>query len=303
MKSILLLCCSVLLLFSACKSSSNFKQLEGPQKTEDFGSYWYQSKAEINAYKLEQARYGEIHEGSATLIFVTEPFNTLKQVKADNGMAENTVSVLKCNQIRKFNTGIYPYSTMTSSFTPVDVSAPSASLKITNSVQEWCGQAFMQINKESENYKIQANSYFETEGDRNITIPSSFLEDEIFNLIRINPAGLPTGNISIFPSSTFLRFMHRDLENYKAIATKKTANFNSKELQSYSINYPELGREFTVYFEANFPFKIEGWEEKSKGFRGNSLTTKATLQNQILSDYWNRNAVSDSTLHNNLFDF
>ena len=84
-----------------------------------FGDYWYQGKAEITSYEMEQARYGEIRKGHAVLIFVTEDFSKSKQVKLDNPQKdpEDAVKILKLNFVRKFITGIYPYSIMTSVFT------------------------------------------------------------------------------------------------------------------------------------------------------------------------------------------
>ena len=81
-----------------------------------FNSYWHAGKAELSKYSLQQSRYGELHEGHAVLVFVTERMNPKKQVKADRPGAD-TVPVLKLNATRKFNTGIYPYSVMTSVFT------------------------------------------------------------------------------------------------------------------------------------------------------------------------------------------
>ncbi len=52
---------------------------------EQFKGYWYQGKAELTRYQLEQARYGEIHSGDAVLIFVTENFLLDKQVKHEHG--------------------------------------------------------------------------------------------------------------------------------------------------------------------------------------------------------------------------
>ena len=74
----------------------------------DFRQYWYQGKAELTRYNLEQARYGEIHKGESVLIFVTEPFLTDKQVKQERPQSGPAVSVLKLNLTKKFFTGIYP---------------------------------------------------------------------------------------------------------------------------------------------------------------------------------------------------
>ncbi|MGB5358593.1 MAG: septum formation inhibitor Maf, partial [Eudoraea sp.] len=70
----------------------------------EFKEYWYAGEAEITSYKLEQARYGELREGHAVLIFVTEPFLADKQVKADRSNSEN-IQVLKFNSTKKYFTG------------------------------------------------------------------------------------------------------------------------------------------------------------------------------------------------------
>ena len=83
-----------------------------------FNSYWYAGKAEIKTYDLIQSRYGELHKGMATVIFVTEPFLVKEGVKPDNP-TKNQIPVLKMNLLKKFGTGIYPYSMMLSTFTPL----------------------------------------------------------------------------------------------------------------------------------------------------------------------------------------
>src|SRR5438105_8601198 len=98
--------------------------------SEQHRAYWTQGKAEITSYKLTQSRYGELHEGDAVLIFVSEPFSRSKQVKLDDWQSagNDAVEVLKLNFTKKFVTGIYPYSLMFSVFTPAD---GSRSLKTT----------------------------------------------------------------------------------------------------------------------------------------------------------------------------
>ena len=106
-----------------------------PYNTEEFKNYWYSGNAEITTYKLEQARYGEVHTGHAVLIFVTEDFSKSKHVKLDNPAARGSdaVKVLKLNLVKKFNTGIYSYSIMESVFTPVYYDKYPDTLKLTSS--------------------------------------------------------------------------------------------------------------------------------------------------------------------------
>ncbi len=121
-----------LCLLVICYKSSGHT---GELNVEAFGNYWYQGKAEITSYRLNQARYGEIHNGHAVLIFVTEDFSKSKQVKLDipEYVPDDRLKVLKLNYVKKFDTGIYPYSIMTSIFTPVDINNFPNSLKLTMS--------------------------------------------------------------------------------------------------------------------------------------------------------------------------
>ena len=60
-------------------------------KSDRFSVYWNQGKAELARYELQQVRYGEIHQGDAVLIFVTEDFLKDKQVKYDYGKPDKDV--------------------------------------------------------------------------------------------------------------------------------------------------------------------------------------------------------------------
>jgi len=51
---------------------------------DEFAEYWYAGKSEVAVYDLQQSRYGEVRPGTATLIFVTEPFSKKKHVKLDD---------------------------------------------------------------------------------------------------------------------------------------------------------------------------------------------------------------------------
>jgi hypothetical protein len=256
-----------------------------------FRKYWYQQKAELTRYALKQARYGEIHQGEAVLIFVTEPFLTDKQVKYEQGDKSKSLSVLKLNFTRKFYTGIYPYSLMTSIFTPVDFQKQHT-LKITSSSQEWCGNTFSQMNWRDAGYDVSVRSYFQDEGDQNFKIPQAWLEDELWTRIRLAPESLPVGNFEIVPGLQFVRMWHKEAKPVKASA-KLTEDGN---LRVYSLEYPSIKRQLIIRFNKNFPYEVESWEETQPGGFGDSapLTTKAVKTNRILLDYWNRHGVEDA---------
>jgi len=265
----------------------------------DFGDYWYKGEAELASYDLEQSRYGEIHSGDAVLVFVTEPFSASKQVKLDNpdNAGNDKVDVLKLNFTKKFNTGIYPYSIMTSSFTPIQINQHPNSFKITTSVQEWCGHTFTQLNLEAQSYKVQSISYFESEGDKTFKLQKALLEDELWSRIRISPESLPIGELSIIPSTMVSHLIHHPLKVEKAKVSLEKIN---KKEQTYALFYPELDRRLVIRFETDFPHKILGWEETYPSIGGKKLTTKATLKAILKTDYWNKNSKADSTYREKL---
>ena len=258
----------------------------------DFRKYWYQGKGELTRYSLEQARYGEIHKGESVLIFVTEPFLSDKQVKLESGKSPSALSVLKLNLTRKFFTGIYPYSMMTSIFTPVDFQK-HRTLKVTSSTQEWCGQTYTQLNFKNNAYQAQLHSYFQAEADQNLQLKGTWLEDELWTRIRLAPQTLPQGEIEIVPALQFVRLGHVPLKVEKAVAQMKVEG----KSQVYALQYKNLKRSLIIRFDSSFPHMIQSWEEKSPGGFGADapiLTTKAVKTHSILLDYWNKNNVADA---------
>lgn len=289
----------------ACNTAQD--QLAQPTKTTvtapghfsgSLTEYWYEGKAEVNTYSLEQARYGEIRPGQVTMIFVSEDFLTDKQVKNDNYTNPNSTPVIKTNIVRRFITGIYDYSIMTSVFTPTKTSEQPHTLKVTTSSQDWCGQTYTQLNYAGGGrWNKQLRSYFEQESDVNEVIPADFLEDELFNRIRSGWENLPVGKFSIVPSTSYLLMTHKPYQAQRATVTINTYEGNEEiALQkSYEINYGPDGRKLEIFFDPAPPYTISGWDETYPS-RGKILTTKARLTHQKMAPYWNQNSVADEGL-------
>ena len=255
-----------------------------------FGSHWFQGKAELNTYKLEQSRYGEMRTGKAIVMFVTEDFDPDALVKDEDGRGPS-VGILKMNQIRRFTTGIYDYSMMLSTFTrrrPGD-SGPRT-LKTTTSVQDWCGHAWLQLDAEGSDYRFTGHSYFERENQESGEIDGDvLLEDELLTRLRLGPDALPTGEVTAVPSSFDSRLGHRPLRAERAMAVRQAAEDG---VMTYTLAFVKLGREVTVRYEAAFPHKILGWEERI----GDRVTARATLQASRMEAYWSRNREADTPL-------
>ena len=250
-----------------------------------FKDYWYAGKAEIKTYKLTQARYGELHQGMATTIFVTEPFLKKEGVKP-NQPNKNQVPVLKMNLLKKFGTGIYPYSMMLSTFTPIKET--QGVIKASASGQEWCGQIFSQMNQRQGKYDVVSYSYFEQEGDTQFSLPTVFTEDEIWSRIRINYKKLPLGTFDIIPGLYYTRLEQHKFGVEKATASLKT----NKKNTTYTIKYPKRNRTLAITFTTSFPHEIVKWQESYADKRApeKMLTTTAVLDKSKNIAYWNYSA-------------
>ncbi|MDX1629381.1 MAG: hypothetical protein R3345_11815 [Fulvivirga sp.] len=266
--------------------------------SDQFADYWYAGKAEVASYSLRQARYGEMRDGHATLIFVTEPFSKKKQVKLDNPQqaGDDKMTVMKLNYVKKFNTGIYPYSMMLSAFTPVDRYHYPNTVKLSMSSQEWCGQVFTQVNlRDSKKYYVQSFSYFESEGDEKYEMENAVMEDELFNQIRLDYTKLPVGDIKIIPGLFATRLMHQPYQPQQASASLEEGEGTA----TYALAY-ENGRELEINFSLQFPYKILSWEETYTDLGNKAMTTKATLKETLHIDYWRRNSNADEYLRDSL---
>ena len=287
LKTTSILVTSAVIAFLLPLSCSNTLPVEEDAKTisEEFKSFWYQGKAEVASYKLVQSRYGELREGNASFIFVTEPFDPERQVKKDT--PGETTSVFKVNHTRKFVTGIYPYSVMTSSFSEVETKKAAEVLKMTHSSQEWCGQTWSQLNRSGKGYQFEQYSYFEQEGDVSAQFPYAQLEDGIWAQIRFNPGQLPQGKFDAIPAFHFLRFSHIPVQAYDAVGT-----LAKEDSWIYTLDYLELNRKVEIEFEGNFPYRILGWKEIDK--RNPNRSTSGDLVHSEMLSYWNLNAKADT---------
>ena len=173
---------------------------------------------------------------------------------------------------------------MQSTFYPV--ANNQHALKVSASIQEWCGQVYTQINNR-EQFEITSHSYFEGEADQNFNLEKTVLENEIWTQLRIDPNSLPTGDFKIIPSLEYIRLKHKPLKAYNAFAEISEGK--------YTLSIKELNKTLIINFENNFPFTITSWEETIDG-----LTTKATKLKTINTAYWDQNSNKDLPLRKTL---
>ena len=88
-----------------------------------FWDHWGDGSAELAGYRLTQPRYGQARRGEAVFVTVTEEFTRATRVKSDGGHGDE-YPILKLNEVRDFQTGVYDYNVLTSSFLALTGAAP-----------------------------------------------------------------------------------------------------------------------------------------------------------------------------------
>jgi hypothetical protein len=242
--------------------------LAGPAGAQDFWTHWGDGQAEVNGYRLTQPRYGATRSGTAVLVFVTEPFSDRLRVKADPGRhpEADVFPVMKLNAVRDFQTGVYDYNVMTSTFMRVKEGWPVA--KVSFSSQEWCGHVWHQLIPRGGRIDSVSHSYFDGEADGRETLDmprGGVFEDALPLLLRgWKGAFAKPGEsrmVPFLPSLLFSRLNHTPLAWTTARITRSEGTESisvpagSFEVTSYVVDV-EGGRRLTFEIEAAAPWRL-----------------------------------------------
>ena len=237
----------------------------------DFWPHWSDNKAEMNGYRLVQPRYGARRTGTAVLIYVTEDFSDSLRVKADPGKhpASDVYPVMKLNDMRDFQTGIYDYNVMTSTFARVAPGWPIA--KVSFSSQEWCGHVYHHLVPRPGRIGGIFHSYFDGEADGHDDLPmpdGGVLEDAVPILVRgWMGEWLPRGGtrtVPFLPSLLRSRLDHRPLAWGQAtVARAKAPSRVTVPAGAFAVDTwtvaEQGGRTMTYLVESDPPFRLVRW--------------------------------------------
>jgi len=225
----------------------------------------------MNGYRLVQPRYGARRTGTAVLIYVTEDFSDTLRVKADAGKhpASDIYPVLKLNAVRDFQTGIYDYNVMTSTFARVAPGWPIA--KVSFSSQEWCGHVYHHLIPKAGRIGGISHSYFDGEADGRDDLPmpdGGVMEDAVPILIRgWMGEWLARGaarTVPFLPSLLRSRLDHRALAWGKATftraqeASRLTVPAGAFQVDVWTVA-EQGGRTVTYSVEAAPPYRLIRW--------------------------------------------
>jgi len=245
--------------------------LAAPAAGDEFWAHWGDGRAEMNGYRLVQPRYGAPRQGTAVLIYVTEDFSDRLRVKADPGRhpAAEVYPVMKLNAVRDFQTGVYDYNVMTSSFARVAAGWPLA--KVSFSSQEWCGHVYHQLLFRGERVAGALHSYFDGEADATEELAlaeGGVSEDQLAILLRgWKGAYLQAGEsrtVPFLPSLLRARLQHQPLAwgrariSRAAETTAVTVAAGRFEVVSWTVA-EEGGPVATYQVEAAPPYRLIRW--------------------------------------------
>ena len=247
----------------------------------------------MSGYRITTNRYGEPRQGELVLIYVTEPHDGRILIKDDAVDKVNKVNMLKLNVSLKFRTGIYPYSLMTSIFSPVDTARRErfAPAKISFSAQEWCGHVYQVWKPTPGGFSSEVRSYFASEGDKTETVPTkpdALYEDALLIQLReLDGAFNQKKNWSgdFVPSIWTFRKGHRAARPIDGTIVRSTAEFNGKAVTLFEIAYAQVKRK--VYVEREFPRRILGWTTNDG--------EQATLLKTARLPYWQLNHLGNES--------
>lgn len=232
-----------------------------------FWTAWGDGKAELSGYKVTTSRYGAPRDARVVLIYVTEPMDRRVWIKDDAGdvPAAERVNVLKLNHVLEFQTGIYPYSVMTSVFAPVDglYGHRFAPAKITLSAQEWCGSVYQKLIARPGSFSSELRSYFHAEGDSNATIATpadTLYEDALFIQVRELDGPFAGGKDwkgSVVPSLWSSRKAHAPLQPVAATIRRENAARDGAPVTRFTLVYGGVTK--TIDVEKAAPRRVLGW--------------------------------------------
>ena len=268
-----------------------------PVYDQAFWAIWGDGQAELAGYDLTIPRYNQPRRGIAVTIFVTETFSNTLRVKADPGKhaASDQFAVMKLNLVRDYQTGIYDYNEMTSSFValqPVNGRSAGSPTKISFSRQEWCGNTYHQLLFDAKAIRAARHSYFDGDGDgqRALDYPAGGVaEDTLWQWARgmAAPALVPGESRTVpflraLPSAKGIEAAWSTAALFRALKPQSiTVPAGTFTVEVVSVHLPDKETR-TFYLEKASPHRIVKWES--------STGEHAELVKSDRMKYWQMNA-------------
>jgi len=251
----------------------------------------------MSGYRVTTERYGTKRSGQMVLVFVTETMDSRVWIKEDRQEAPESarVPVIKLNHMLYFRTGIYPYSVMTSIFSPVHGIVDRerfAPVKIAFSAQEWCGHVYHQLRPTAQGFKSEIRSYFYSEGDREASVETAagtLYEDALLIQLRELDGPFADGAESwsgqLVPTVWGARKVHKPLAPVAATIRRSEAEVDGQAVRRFVLEHSGATRTFDI--EKAAPHRVLRWTD-SRG-------EEAVLLKTARLAYWKLNHAGEES--------
>jgi hypothetical protein len=110
----------------------------------------------------------------------------------------------------------------------------------------------------------------------------------------------------MIPGTVYAHLAHQPMKPQPAIAVLDSVAEKCLEgslLVRYELKMPEAQRTLRIYFEKDFPYRIQKWEDFYRGLAGmgsQAKTTRAVRTHTIMDAYWRHHGNRDRALLKNL---
>ena len=115
------------------------------------------------------------------------------------------------------------------------------------------------------NLDVKIHTYFESTADQELQLDEALMENEVWNLLRINPESDLLDVEKMIPSLEYLRLRHREAKAYPVDIAQKSV----KDTITTTFDYTSLNRTLKIKQKAEFPYEILGLGRKHNRKRRN----------------------------------
>jgi hypothetical protein len=252
------------------------RSLRPPVFDAAFRQVWDDGLSEVSSYETVRLRAGALRKGVATSVVRRTRYSEDERVPIESAKPAQTdlFPVIQLNWIERYPEGAEFCEEMTTSaveLASVDGRPTGSENKTDFSLQSWDGQLFHQLLFDATGVRSHQYSFFETEGDEQITLPypaDGVSGDALWLWARHMAAPLlapgEQRTVQVLPSLRDARSQHR------ALAWKKAAVIHSREPKIFAGRPAEVfslhsddGVSETFLVESALPFRVMHWENSS----------------------------------------
>ncbi len=262
--------------------------LRPPAYDADFRQRWNDGASEVSSYETARLRQGTLRAGAATCIVKRAAYAEDERVPAQavkNPQAD-VFPALQMNWVERYALERDDCEEMTTSvlaLSSIEGRAPGTETKADFSSQSWDGQLFHQLLFDATGVRSHQYSYFENEGDEQITLayPGDGVSgDALWFWARhmAAPAMKPGEQRTVFllPALRDARSQHHALTWEKATLSRgaQPDSYRGRAAEVFSVHAGN-GYAETFLVEPALPFHVLHWEN-SRGEHADLLSSSRT---------------------------